>query len=65
VGADLFIKPLKVEGFLKNVMQGSKLREFNHDDLEDLKHLIDETVDASYSDYPEEFREHMKSDPPF
>ena len=62
MGADLFIKPLKVEGFLKNVMQGSRLREFNHNDLEDLKHLIDETVDASYSDYPEEFREHMKSD---
>jgi len=41
-------------------MRGPRLREFSYEDLGAVKSLIDETIDTSYSDYPEGFRAHMR-----
>jgi len=42
------------------MMRGTRLREFVCEDLGAVKGLIDETIDASYSDYPDEFKQHMR-----
>ncbi len=44
------------------MMQQLELRVFGLDDLEAVKKLIDETIEESYSEYPEEYRKHMRDD---
>jgi len=44
------------------MMREPTLREFVYEDLGAVKSLIDETIDASYSDYPEGFKEHIRDD---
>ena len=45
-----------------SMMQDVELREFRRQDLEAAKSLIDETIKASYSIYPEEVIEHWTED---
>lgn len=44
------------------MMRKIKLRVFWLDDLEAVKKLIDDTIEISYLEYPEEYRKHMMED---
>ena len=39
-----------------------KVRKFVLEELKDVKSLIDKTIETSYSEYPEEYRKHLRED---